>query len=191
MKVCFFLSSHGLNLQVLVADVVPGPPPWKLPSPVVSFINTMKCDSPPLQLQLALEHVAQVYIIMPQLTAWRKKPAVSLIEVMDVLSPCLATSPWSALLPSCPSSAVGILRNCSVTITHYESVCHHKCTYRQRGLLVVSTMLSQLACGWTTVRRGRLPSGWRGLPLDVVCHHMVLSVVLEEFVRHPPFEGFS
>ena len=51
---------RGLNLQVLVADVPPGPPPWMLPSPVVSFTPTAKSDPPPLQLQLALEHVARV-----------------------------------------------------------------------------------------------------------------------------------
>ncbi|XP_045114076.1 uncharacterized protein LOC123506217 [Portunus trituberculatus] len=51
---------RSVDLQVLVADVVPGPPPWKLPSPVVSFTPTAKCDPPPLQLQLALEHVEQV-----------------------------------------------------------------------------------------------------------------------------------
>ena len=51
---------HSLNLQVLVADVPPGPPPWKLPSPVVSFTPTSKSDLPSLQLQLALEHVALI-----------------------------------------------------------------------------------------------------------------------------------
>ncbi|MPC30223.1 hypothetical protein E2C01_023483 [Portunus trituberculatus] len=47
-------SCVPLNLQVLVIDVVSGPPSWKLPSPVLSFI--LKCDPLPLQLQLALEH---------------------------------------------------------------------------------------------------------------------------------------
>ncbi|MPC48410.1 hypothetical protein E2C01_042183 [Portunus trituberculatus] len=36
------------------------PPPWKLPSPVVSFTPTTKSDLPPLQLQLALEHVMKI-----------------------------------------------------------------------------------------------------------------------------------
>ena len=62
-SVSSFLRS--LDLHVPAADIPPGPPPWKLPSPVVSFTPTGKCDPPPLQLQLALEHVALVTSSFP------------------------------------------------------------------------------------------------------------------------------
>ncbi|RUM30837.1 MAG: hypothetical protein DSY42_03735, partial [Aquifex sp.] len=51
---------RSLNLAVVIADVPPGPPPWMLPVPEVSFTPTSKSDLPSLQLQLALEHVATV-----------------------------------------------------------------------------------------------------------------------------------
>ncbi|MPC18494.1 hypothetical protein E2C01_011379 [Portunus trituberculatus] len=56
---------RSLNLEVLVADVPPGPPPWMLSIPAVSFIPTSKSDPPYLQLQLALEHVATVTSSIP------------------------------------------------------------------------------------------------------------------------------
>ncbi|XP_050738498.1 uncharacterized protein LOC127009443 [Eriocheir sinensis] len=51
---------RSLDLDVRAADVPPGPPPWMLPTPEVSLTPTSKSDPPPLQLQLALEHVATV-----------------------------------------------------------------------------------------------------------------------------------
>ena len=58
-------SLRSLGLEVPVADVHPGPPPWLLPTPLVSFTPTTKTDLPPLQLQLALEHVATVTSSIP------------------------------------------------------------------------------------------------------------------------------
>lgn len=51
---------RSLDIHVLAADILPGPPPWMLQSPVVSFTPTSKCDPPSLQLQLTLEHIALV-----------------------------------------------------------------------------------------------------------------------------------
>ncbi len=51
---------RSLELDIPAVDVPPGPPPWLLPSPEVSFTPTSKSDPPLLQLQLALEHVATV-----------------------------------------------------------------------------------------------------------------------------------
>ncbi|MPC33906.1 hypothetical protein E2C01_027274 [Portunus trituberculatus] len=52
---------RSVILDVLAADVLPGPSPWMLPTSEVSFTPTTKTDSPPaLQLQLALQHVATV-----------------------------------------------------------------------------------------------------------------------------------
>ena len=51
---------RSLDMDVPVADVPPGPPPWLLPTPEVSYTPTSKSDLPSLQLQLALEHVATV-----------------------------------------------------------------------------------------------------------------------------------
>ena len=51
---------RSLNLDVPVADVPPGPPPWLLPVPEVSYTPTSKSDLPSLQLQLALQHVETV-----------------------------------------------------------------------------------------------------------------------------------
>ncbi|XP_050706751.1 uncharacterized protein LOC126992111 isoform X3 [Eriocheir sinensis] len=51
---------RSLDLDIPVADVPPGPPPWLLPMPEVSLTPASKSDPPPLQLQLALEHVATV-----------------------------------------------------------------------------------------------------------------------------------
>ncbi|KAK3885902.1 hypothetical protein Pcinc_009920 [Petrolisthes cinctipes] len=44
----------------MVADVPPGPPPWMLPTPDVSFTPTSKSELPSLQQQLALEHIETV-----------------------------------------------------------------------------------------------------------------------------------
>ncbi len=51
---------RNLDLDIPAADVPPGPPPWLLPTPEVSLTPTSKSDLAPLQLQLALEHVATV-----------------------------------------------------------------------------------------------------------------------------------
>ena len=51
---------RSLDMDVPVADVPPGPPPWLLPTPEVSYTPTSKSDLPSLQLQLALEHLATV-----------------------------------------------------------------------------------------------------------------------------------
>ncbi len=51
---------RNLNLDVPVADVPPGPPPWLLPEPKVSYTPTSKSDLPSLQLQMALQHVETV-----------------------------------------------------------------------------------------------------------------------------------
>ncbi len=52
------LRNHDLDLPA--AEVLTGPPPWILPTPEVSLTPTSNSDLPPLQLQLALEHVATV-----------------------------------------------------------------------------------------------------------------------------------
>ena len=50
----------SVNLDILDADLMSGPPPWMLPMPEVSFTSISKSDLPSLQLQLALEHLATV-----------------------------------------------------------------------------------------------------------------------------------
>ncbi|MPC91454.1 hypothetical protein E2C01_086492 [Portunus trituberculatus] len=51
---------RSLNLDVPIADVPPGPPPWLLPIPEVTYTPTSKSDLPSLQRQLALQHVETV-----------------------------------------------------------------------------------------------------------------------------------
>ncbi len=50
----------SLNLDVPVADVPPGPPPWLLPVSEVSYTPTSKSHLPSLQLQMALQHAETV-----------------------------------------------------------------------------------------------------------------------------------
>ena len=49
-----------LDIDVPVAEIPPGPPPWLQPTPIVSFNPTSKSDFPPLQKQLALESIETV-----------------------------------------------------------------------------------------------------------------------------------
>ncbi len=56
LSISSMLRNHDLDLPA--ADVTPGQPLWLLPTPEVSLIPTSKSDLPPLQLQLAVEHVA-------------------------------------------------------------------------------------------------------------------------------------
>jgi len=49
-----------LALDVPVAEVDRGPPPWRILQPQVTFTPTSKADPPRLQKQLALEHIAAV-----------------------------------------------------------------------------------------------------------------------------------
>ncbi|KAK3889118.1 hypothetical protein Pcinc_006860 [Petrolisthes cinctipes] len=51
---------RSLNIDIMVADFPPGPPPWMLPTPDVSFTPTSKSELPSLQRQLALEHIETV-----------------------------------------------------------------------------------------------------------------------------------
>ncbi|KAG0720142.1 Gag-Pol polyprotein [Chionoecetes opilio] len=54
-----------LDLNVPVAEVDHGPPPWRIPPPQVSFTPTSKAAPPLLQKQLALEHIAAVSSSVP------------------------------------------------------------------------------------------------------------------------------
>ena len=51
---------RSLNPDILEADIPPGPSPWMLLMPEVSYTPNSKSDLPSLQLQLALEHLATV-----------------------------------------------------------------------------------------------------------------------------------
>ncbi len=51
---------RSLDLDIPAVDVPPGPPPMLLPTQEVSLTPASKSEPPPLQLQLALEHVATV-----------------------------------------------------------------------------------------------------------------------------------
>lgn len=54
-----------LDLRVPVDEVDHGPPPWKIPQPQVTFTPTSKAAPPPLQKQLALEHINAVSSSVP------------------------------------------------------------------------------------------------------------------------------
>lgn len=56
---------RNLNIDVPVAEVDHGPPPWRIPRPEVFFTDTSKSASPLLQKQLALEHIANVTSSIP------------------------------------------------------------------------------------------------------------------------------
>ena len=54
-----------LDLRVPVVEVDHGPPPWRIPTPQVTFTPTSKADPPLLQKQLALEHISAVSSSVP------------------------------------------------------------------------------------------------------------------------------
>ena len=54
-----------LDLRVPMDEVDHGPPPWRISQPQVTFTPTSKTDPPPLQKQLALEHIRSVSSSVP------------------------------------------------------------------------------------------------------------------------------
>jgi len=56
---------HRLHLDIPVAEVDHGPPPWRIPQPHVTFTPTSKTDPPLLQKQLALQHIATLSSSVP------------------------------------------------------------------------------------------------------------------------------
>ncbi|KAK3884718.1 hypothetical protein Pcinc_011036 [Petrolisthes cinctipes] len=340
---------RGLNIDIMVADVPPGPPPWMLPTPDVSFTPTSKSELPSLQRQLALEHIETVTssitdpyclytdgslqvdgatgcaVFSPDLESppggWfgrrlcnhSSSTLCELYAILDAVSVVCQRGVNAAILcdskPALHSlssvqpthstvvqqilsflsllrhrnltvkflwvpSHVGLHHNgtvdrlakeachlpprgagrplsltCylskvrsatllpvqqrrdverpfSISITHYESVCHHKYSYRRRGLMVRrhNVVSARLRLGYrppwqvagmqgeppfTECRLCRAPRVNtiehyclacptvqhllpQGLPLDVVCRHLLNHQVLEELlVRHPRFGGFK
>lgn len=108
-----------------------------------------------------------LYVIMMHLIDSPRKLAVSLLMVLEVLSPWPATSLESALLPSAMYSK-DAERPFTVTITHYESVCRHNYSYQRWGLMVLRHNVV-----FTGLRLGYRPpwqvAGMEGEPIFTEC----------------------
>ncbi len=140
---------------------------------ILSFLSLMNVRK--LHVKFCGCHLTWVYLIMPQLTAWRRKLAAYLHVVMDALSPCPAISPGSAPPPSFPHGVAEMQRGLTASLLPTTSRFVAISTPIVEGVSWCGDiMLSLHACDWATVHRGRSP-GWRGsryIP-NVVCaaHH--------------------